>query len=74
MNLYKILFFILSFNLIFSQKILIPMDQEQSNHLKAYGIAFYALKENINVDWLLNYQGGSFLIKYHNIILKMNLF
>ena len=38
------------------------MDQEQNDHLKAYGIAFWSLKNNITVDWLLNYKGGSFLI------------
>jgi hypothetical protein len=44
-------------------KLFIPMDVEgQSNHLKAYGVAFAALKENIAVDWLLNYKGGSFAI------------
>ena len=37
------------------------MDQTQNDHLKAYGIAFYALEKNINVEWLLNYHGGSFL-------------
>ena len=47
---------------IYTQKLLIPMDQTQNDHLKAYGIAFYSLKRNINVEWLLNYQGGSFLI------------
>ena len=39
------------------------MDKNQQNHLKAYGIAYYAIERNIKVDWLLNYQGGSFLIK-----------
>ena len=42
---------------------------EIQDHLKAYGIAFYALKENINVDWLLNYKGGSFLINNHKEII-----
>lgn len=41
--------------------ILIPMDMSQTNHLKAYGIAFYALENKIPVKWLLNYRGGSFL-------------
>jgi len=42
-------------------KIFIPMDAEgQANHLKAYGVAYAALKANIPVDWLLNYKGGSF--------------
>ena len=48
--------------------ILIPMDKSQSNHLKAYGIAYYAIEKSLKVDWLLNYQGGSFMIKYHNDI------
>ena len=48
--------------------IFIPMDESQSNHLKAYGIAYYAIERDIKVDWLLNYQGGSFMIKYHNTI------
>ena len=40
--------------------ILIPMDHSQSNHLKAYGVAYFALQKGMNVDWLLNYRGGSF--------------
>lgn len=40
--------------------ILIPMDEDQQNHLKSYGIAFWLLKNNVEVDWLLNYRGGSF--------------
>ena len=41
------------------------MDESQSNHLKAYGIAYYAIERDLTVDWLLNYQGGSFMLKYH---------
>ncbi len=43
--------------------LLIPMDETQNDHLKSYGIAFWALKKNIEVKWLLNYQGGSFLMQ-----------
>ncbi len=43
-------------------ELLIPMDLTQSNHLKAYGIAFDALQQQQVVKWLLNYRGGSFLI------------
>jgi hypothetical protein len=43
-------------------EILIPMDFTQSNHLKAYGVAFEALKEQYVVKWFLNYRGGSFLM------------
>lgn len=44
-----------------SAEILIPMDNTQTNHLKAYGIAFAGLKEHLVGRWLLNYRGGSFL-------------
>lgn len=59
-----LLFLIVSFSSKASY-ILIPMDLAQKNHLKAYGIAFWCLKSlNIEEDWLLNYRGGSFAIKY----------
>ncbi|MFC1556289.1 asparagine synthetase B, partial [candidate division KSB1 bacterium] len=45
-----------------STYILIPMDLSQTDHLKAYGVAFWALEREIDIDWLLNYLGGSFLI------------
>jgi len=38
------------------------MDKTQSDHLKAYGVAYWCLEKGIPVDWLLNYRGGSFLI------------
>ena len=44
------------------------MDNSQNNHLKAYGIAYLSLELNIKVDWLLNYQGGSFMIKYNELL------
>ena len=44
--------------------LLIPMDETQSNHLKAYGIAYWILTKEVNVDWMLNYKGGSFMVKY----------
>ncbi|MCY7351744.1 MAG: asparagine synthetase B [Cytophagaceae bacterium] len=47
-----------------ARSILIPMDDKQTNHLKAYGIAYSVLKDENEVDWLLNYRGGSFLIKH----------
>ena len=45
-----------------AQDILIPMDARQSNHLKAYGVAYWVLQKSIPIDWLLNYRGGSFLM------------
>ena len=38
-------------------------ESNQTNHLKAYGVAFWVLEQDVEVEWLLNYQGGSFLIK-----------
>ncbi|NIM19279.1 MAG: asparagine synthetase B [Candidatus Latescibacteria bacterium] len=42
--------------------ILVPMDLAQTNHLKAYGLAYHALEKGHTIQWLLNYRGGSFLI------------
>ena len=44
--------------------LLIPMDESQTNHLKAYGITYWVLQNELEVDWLLNYRGGSFMTKY----------
>jgi hypothetical protein len=41
---------------------LVPMDKDQTNHLKAYGLAYSALQKGIIIEWLLNFRGGSFLI------------
>ncbi len=54
----------------YANHILIPMDDKQSNHLKAYGIAYSVLKDGLDLDWLLNYRGGSYLIKYVSTIEK----
>jgi hypothetical protein len=45
-------------------QILISMDESQKNHLKSYGIAFWLLKQKQEVQWLLNYNGGSFMFQY----------
>ena len=47
-----------------ANSILIPMDDAQTNHLKAYGLAYITLKNDTEIDWLLNYRGGSFLVEY----------
>jgi hypothetical protein len=44
--------------------LLIPMDETQSDHLKAYGAVFRSLEKGEKAEWLLNYRGGSFLVKY----------
>jgi hypothetical protein len=54
--------FILQSVVCFSSYILIPMDETQKNHLKAYGIAYWSIKGELQIQWLVNYRGGSFLI------------
>ena len=66
-NFFFLIFFISIYS--YGNYILIPMDKDsQANHLKAYGIAYWVLQNNLEVDWLLNYRGGSFLIKSVNEI------
>lgn len=47
----------------YSAFILIPMDETQKDHLKAYGIAYWTLQNGVEVKWLLNYRGGSFMMQ-----------
>lgn len=58
--------FLLVFLAVFAKaaSILIPMDEDQKNHLKAYGLTFWVLKNGQEADWLLNYRGGSFMMTY----------
>lgn len=58
-------------NNLHAAKLYIPMNaDDQSNHLKAYGIAFLALKAGMTVDWLLNYDGGAFAMDQNSEIEK----
>jgi hypothetical protein len=50
--------------------LLIPMDETQTNHLKAYGVAYWVLEKEIEISWLLNYRGGSYLIPHHPLFEK----
>ncbi len=45
-----------------AQWLLVPMDREQDNHLKAYGLTYWTLEQEERAEWLLNYRGGSFLL------------
>jgi len=59
------LLFVVGMMICFSSRagqLLIPMDDTQKNHLKSYGIAYWALEQGVEVKWLLNYRGGSFLM------------
>lgn len=53
-------FFLLLNTFAFSNRILIPMDQSQTNHLKAYGFTYWVLEQGGEAEWFLNYRGGSF--------------
>ncbi|PIQ48247.1 MAG: asparagine synthetase B [Cytophagales bacterium CG12_big_fil_rev_8_21_14_0_65_40_12] len=46
----------------YANKLLVPMDETQTNHLKAYGVAYWVLSKDVTIDWMLNYRGGSFLL------------
>lgn len=55
--------FLLSTANIRANQLYIPMDDTQKNHLKSYGLVYWVLSNyEIEVDWLLNYRGGSFMI------------
>jgi len=49
--------------------ILLPMDSEQKDHLKAYGITYWILNNKMEAHWLLNYRGGSFAFR-HNVLFE----
>lgn len=54
---------LISCTFCFGAYLLIPMDASQKNHMKAYGIAYWCLERDVEVQWLLNYRGGSFMIQ-----------
>jgi hypothetical protein len=62
MKFLAVLFLALSPITARAQHLLVPMDDDQSNHLKAYGLTYNALKDGAKGEWLLNYRGGSFLL------------
>lgn len=65
---YLVVIFIFSFTACGASSLLIPMDGSQKDHLKAYGMAYFMLKKGLEVDWLLNYRGGSFMITWNKEI------
>jgi hypothetical protein len=59
---FAIIYIALFCNTLFAQKLLIPMDEAQTDHLRSYGLAYWILeKTQTDVEWLLNYRSGSFL-------------
>lgn len=63
-----VLFVVMGSSSLMATRLLIPMDKSQKNHLKAYGITYWCLKHEVEVDWLLNYRGGSFMCAYSKAI------
>lgn len=60
----RLILIILALSIFFPAKsawILIPMDDSQTDHLKAYGITYWTLQNDVESWWLLNYRGGSFM-------------
>ncbi len=55
-------------NSLIASRILIPMDEQQNNHLKAYGLTYWVLKNGEEANWLLNYRGGSFMLPFQSEI------
>ncbi|MDD2411936.1 MAG: asparagine synthetase B [Bacteroidales bacterium] len=55
---------------LWASSILIPMDDAQKNHLKSYGLAYWVLEREVEIKWLLNYRGGSFMMDYYPDIEK----
>ena len=70
----KLLFIITLFclsNTLWASFVYVPMSNEnQKNHLKAYGIVYYALENGLKAKWLLNYDGGAFLVENNAAIEK----
>ncbi|WP_199488184.1 asparagine synthetase B [Tenacibaculum sp. E3R01] len=69
-TIYTLIFIFLS-NTIWASFIYVPMSHDnQKNHLKAYGIVYFALQNGLKAKWLLNYDGGAFLIENNEAIEK----
>jgi hypothetical protein len=73
MKLFRLIILILlagASNSAIGQQLLIPMDESQTNHLKAYGLLFNHLKDGSKATWLLNYRGGAFLTASNDELIR----
>ncbi|TAF73541.1 MAG: asparagine synthetase B [Bacteroidetes bacterium] len=61
---YSSIIFIVAIYQSLGSYLLLPMDSEQTNHLKSYGFTYWVLQKDVEAYWLLNYRGGSFMFKY----------
>ena len=67
-SVFFLILFLCLANAVRAAYLLIPMDDTQKNHLKAYGISYWALQKEVEVSWLLNYRGGSFMMPYIRVL------
>lgn len=70
---YILIFFLLISSYLYGNKLLIPMDFKQTDHLRAYGVVYNTLKLGFKGKWLLNFRGGSFLLPYDSKIVSKAL-
>lgn len=66
MRVFILILFCLACTGVKANHILVPMDETQTNHLKAYGVAYHALKKGYEIQWLINYRGGSFVLPFES--------
>lgn len=64
MRFFLTIAFLIVVKTVSASSILVPMDERQTNHLKAYGVSFWVLENGVVMEWLLNYRGGSFLFPH----------
>ena len=64
MKFFLTIAFLIVVKTVSASSILVPMDEKQANHLKAYGVSFWVLENGVVMEWLLNYRGGSFLFPH----------
>jgi len=68
---FSLVIFLITFSTLQASYILIPMEyDEQSDHLKAYGMTYWVLEKGVEAYWLLNYRGGSFAFEHTTIFEK----
>ena len=60
-----LMFSLVALSQVRASYILVPMDPDQKNHLKAYGIAYWVIDQGVEAWWLLNYRGGSFVFQHN---------
>ncbi len=68
--LFAFVLLVVSFSQAQAAYILLPMGEDQKDHLKAYGITYWVLDKNVDAYWLLNYEGGSFAFRHNPIFEK----